>query len=93
MKASSQTAGWKRLLIQHGERAVLGIVGALVLWMLISVQADSLKPDKSPTNLDSRVSTGETYINTAQRLPPQSDKFNVKNYVDYNRQGARALAD
>ncbi len=83
MKASSQTAGWKRILIQHGEKAVLGIVGALVLWMMFSgLQKEGLKPDKSPTNLTSRVSNGEQYIVSSPRLKQDNggQKFKVERY-------------
>lgn len=79
MKASSQTGGWKGMLIQHGEKAVLGIIGALVIWMMISgMQTDGLKPDKSPDNLTSRVKNGEDYINTAVRI--KDEKFSLKPY-------------
>jgi hypothetical protein len=83
MKASSQAAGWKGILIKHGEKGALGIIGALVLWMMFSaMQKEGLKPDKSPANLVSRVENGERYIVTAVKLKQDNggEKFRDEPY-------------
>lgn len=83
MKASSQAAGWKGILIKHGEKGALGIIGALVLWMMFSgLQKEGLTADKSPDKLVSRVAIGEQHIVSAPRLKQDNggEKFRPENY-------------
>lgn len=83
MKASSQAAGWKGMLIKHGEKGVLGIIGVLVLLMMYSgLKKEGLKDDQSPDKLLGRVKNGEEYIATAVKIKPENggEKFVLNPY-------------
>jgi len=71
------------MLIKHGEKGALGIIGALVLWMMFNgLQKEGLKADKSPENLKSRVDNGEQWIVSAPRFKQDNggEKFRDEAY-------------